>query len=283
MRNKPLHRILAVAGLLATGIVLAPASPAHAAIGLYRVSAVSAGGAVSPQTATASCNAGDKATDAGGHINSGNGDVSLTRAFIEDTMDRATAMGVETIPTGAPWDVTAWVTCAPAGTIAGQQLVQASLGYDSTDKKVTATCPANKIAYGGGFKVVSAAGQAAIDEKVFNGAFTSVAVQSYDAGAVGPYTLFAQAVCGTSLPAKSLQVHTSASNSITPKVDSPNACPIGQEASGVGGLINGLTGDGSLDTVRPKAGMTTGEVIAREIGPNATQNWTVQSQVTCVG
>jgi hypothetical protein len=198
-------------------------------------------------------------------------------------MNEATAMGVETIATAALWDVTAWVICAPAGTIANQQLVQASLGYDPTDKHVTATCPPNTIAYGGGFRVIAAGGQAAIDEKAFNGAFTSVSVQSYDAGSVGDYTLTVQAVCGTSLPAKSLQLHTTASNSITPKPDSPNACPNGQEVSGVGGVITGLTGDGSLDTLRPKSGMTAGETIAREIGPNVTQNWTLQSQVTCVG
>jgi hypothetical protein len=282
-KSRRLQRISAAAGLLVAATVLAPASPASAAVGIYRVSAVSASDSVSPKTATASCNVGDKATDAGGHISLATGDVILTRAFIEDNMNQATAMGVESIATTSNWDVTAWVICAPAGTITNQVLVQTSLGYDPSDKLIVATCPPGKVAYGGGHKVVSAGGNAAIDEKRFTASFTSVTLQTYDAGGVGDYTATVQASCGDPLPQMSLQVHDSANNSIASKTDSPNTCPNGQETTGVGAMITGLVGAGSIDTLRPKAGMTAGEVIVREIGPNVLSNWRVQSQVMCAG
>lgn len=269
---------VAVAALVSGAVVLVPALPASAAAGLYRVSAVSSSDSVSPKTVTVDCDPGDKLTSVGGSVDGTNGDVLLTRAYADAALSRATASGIEGIATAANWTVTVYGVCAPAGAINGLTLVETTAGPNPNDKFVTASCPAGKVTYGAGWKLLDAYGLVSIDEVKLNAALTSVQVTSYDWGAVGDYSLTAQAICGTALANMSLSTFSSANNSVSPKTVTTNACA---EVSGAGAWITGAVGAANIDTLRVKPQLEVAEVVVREVGAYGN-NWDVEVQAVCL-
>jgi len=258
------------------------AAPAYASLSLYRITAVSAHDSVSPKTVTATCDVGDTLLSVGGRVNDGGGDVLLTRAYADGALSLATAAGIEAIATTVDWDVEVMAVCAPAGMISGLQLMETTAGPSISDKFPIAVCPVGKLAFGGGYKVEDGYGLASIDELRFDTALGWVQATSYANGAVGNYSLTAQAICGTPVASMSLVSWTTATNSISPKTETTPACPAGTQTSGIGGAITGALGAASIDTLIPKPQLGTVEITVREVGAYPG-NWNVLVQAVCAG
>jgi len=281
MRSRALLALLATVVGTAIGTVVA-AAPAHASLSLYRITAISPHDSTSPKTITATCDVGDTLLSVGGRVNDGAGDVLLTRAYADGALNLATAAGIEAIATTADWDIEVMAVCAPAGMISGLQLIETTAGPSTSDKFPLAACPAGKLAFGGGYKVEDGYGLASIDELRFDTALGWVQATSYANGAVGSYSLTAQAICGTPAASMSLVSWTSATNSISPKTETPPVCPAGTQTSGIGGAITGALGAASIDTLIPKPQLGAGEITVREVGAYSG-SWNVLVQAVCAG
>ncbi|WP_027342335.1 hypothetical protein [Hamadaea tsunoensis] len=279
---KSILKLALCAGLVAAAALVGPAAPAHASLGLYRVHNISANDSLSSKSITVSCNPGDKLTTVGGAV-TGNGDVLLTKAYADTaTGATATAFGIEAISTTANWTVEVYGVCAPAGTLSGLTIVQATLGPDPNYKTPVATCPTGKYTVGGGYFLDSANGQVAIDELRFTSALNQVSATAYNYGTPGNYSFSVQAMCAYSPGSMAYTSFPSANNSVTPKTEDTSMCGgTTPELSGAGGAITYALGGVSLATVNPKLNVGTAEVTAREIGPFGS-SWEVEVMGICI-
>jgi hypothetical protein len=271
-------------GFAATAVVIAPATPAHANLGLYRLSDVSAYDAVSPKSVTKSCNGNDQMLSVGGRINDGHGNVLLTRAYSNAAGTLATASGIEAIATNVNWSVEVFIVCAPAGTVANLTVEEVTVGPNVNSKTAIATClTAGSKVYGGGFKLENAFGAAAIDEVIFDSVNLDwVLVTAYNYVAAPSYSLTAQAFCGTPAPIRhELETWPSAKNSISPKTETTNACGGNAEVSGAGAQLTFALGAVGLATIIPKTQLIAAEATGREIG-NTAVDWELDVQAVCV-
>ncbi|SCG51105.1 hypothetical protein [Micromonospora zamorensis] len=281
--KRKLAGLAVLTGMAAATTLLAPTSPAQASVGLYRVAATSVLDATNAKTMAISCNGLDQVVGAGGRINDGQGDVLMTRVYADATLHTVTVLGVEANATNVPWSVDAFAVCAPAGAVAGLQLVTTTSANNALDKVgITAVCPPGKKTFGGGYRIDNANAAVAIDELAFTSALGSVSSTAYVFGAPGNFTLQTQAFCATPLPAMALTEATSAFNANSPKSVTTLACPAGSQTAGVGAVLTGLTGDGSVATLLPKPALDTAEATGREIVAFAGA-WNVRAQQVCVG
>ncbi|CCH18704.1 hypothetical protein [Micromonospora lupini] len=281
--KRKLAGLAVLTGMAAATTLLAPTTPAQASVGLYRVTATSVLDATNSKTMPISCNGADQVVGAGGKINDGQGDVLMTRMYADAALHTVTVVGVEANATNVPWSVGAYAVCAPAGTVAGLQLVTTTSANNALDKVgITAVCPAGKKTFGGGYRIDNANGAVAIDELAFTSALGSVSSTAYVFGAPGNFTLQTQAFCANPLPAMALLDALSASDATSPKPVPTLACPAGSQTAGVGGVLNGLLGAGSVTTLVPKVALDTAEATGREIVAFAGV-WTLRAQQICVG
>lgn len=279
---KSILKLALCAGLVAAAALVGPAAPAHASLGLYRVHNISPNDSLSSKTVTVTCNAGDKLTTVGGAV-TGGGDVLLTRAYADVATDNiATAVGIEAISTTANWTVEVYGICAPAGTLSGLTVVEATLGPDPYYKTPVATCATGKSTVGGGFYLENANGLVAIDELRFYSTLDKVSATAYNYGTPGNYSFTVQAMCATSPGAMAYTSFPSANNSVTPKTEDTSVCgSTTPELSGAGGAITYALGAVSLDVVNPKLNAGTAELTAREIGSFGT-SWEVEVMGICI-
>lgn len=281
--KRKLAGLAVLTGMAAATTLLAPTSPAQASVGLYRVAATSVLDATNAKTMAISCNGVDQVVGAGGRINDGQGDVLMTRVYADATLHTVTVLGVEANATAVPWSVDAFAVCAPAGAVSGLQLVTTTSANNAASKvAVTAVCPPGKSTFGGGYRVDNANAAVAIDELGFSSTLGSVWSTAYVFGAPGNFTLQTQAFCGTPLPAMTLTQAESVSNASAPKSATAPACPAGSQTAGVGAVLTGLTGAGSVATLLPKAALDTADATGREIIAYAS-SWKVEAQQVCVG
>lgn len=167
--------------------------------------------------------------------------------------------------------------------MSGLQLVTTTSANNAASKvAVTAVCPPGKSTFGGGYRVDNANAAVAIDELGFSSTLGSVWSTAYVFGAPGNFTLQTQAFCGTPLPAMTLTQAESVSNASAPKSATAPACPAGSQTAGVGAVLTGLTGAGSVATLLPKAALDTADATGREIIAYAS-SWKVEAQQVCVG
>ncbi|MBQ1020786.1 hypothetical protein KBX71_23320 [Micromonospora sp. D93] len=281
--KRKLAGLAVLTGMAAATTLLVPATPAQASVGLYRVAATSVLDATNAKTMPISCNGADQVVGAGGRINDGQGDVLMTRVYADATLHTVTVLGVEANATNVPWSVDAFAVCAPAGAVAGLQLVTTTSVNNALDKVgITAVCPAGKKTFGGGYRIDNANAAVAIDELAFTSALGSVSSTAYVFGAPGNFTLQTQAFCGTPLPAMALTEATSAFNANAPKSVTTPVCAAGSQTAGVGAVLTGLTGAGSVATLLPRAALDSAESTGREIVAYAA-GWNVRAQQVCVG
>lgn len=281
--------IAVLGALLAGGVVAIPATPAFAALSLYRVNAPSAlNDDSSPKTATVSCNPGDHVVGLGGRVNSNtNGKVLMTKMYVDAALTTVTVFGIEAEDATTPWSLDAWTICAPAGSVNGLQFVETtSLPSTTSVDSLTAPCPAGKIALGGGYRLEQGEGKVAVDELNYdpNLAWVSSTVYPYDT-TVGDFTLTTQAVCATPPASHSLlSAPATARNSVTPKLTTTSSCPSGTQVAGVGARLDGLRGEGSLDDLQPKITQGVGEAEGNEIGASGSANsWDLVTEAVCIG
>ncbi|WP_433111240.1 hypothetical protein [Micromonospora sp. CA-246542] len=281
--NRKLAGLAVLTSVAAATTLLAPSTAAQASVGLYRVAATSVLDATNAKTMTISCNGVDQVVGAGGRINDGQGDVLMTRVYADATLRTVTVFGVEANATNVPWSVDAFAVCAPAGAVSGLQLVTTTSANNALDKVgITAVCPPGKKTFGGGYRIDNANAAVAIDELAFTSALGSVSSTAYVFGAPGNFTLQTQAFCATALPAMALTEATSVFNANAPKSVTTPACPAGSQTAGVGAVLTGLSGAGSVATLVPRPALDTAEATGREIVAFATP-WNIRAQQVCVG
>ncbi|MEU4243431.1 hypothetical protein [Actinoplanes sp. NPDC026619] len=281
MRIRPL-RLALLLGTLAAATLAVPASPAFASLSLYRQSNTSVSDDSSPKTVTVSCGT-DDVVGMGGHIN-GSNDVVMSKMFVDTGLRTVTVQGIESTAVTTAWSVDAYAVCAPAGSVTGLNLQQHTSTSDPYYKSgITATCTGSNKVFGGGYKLELAAGKAAMDELNFSSSLGSVSSTAYvHDPTVGNFTLTTQAICGTPATTMSLQTWTSASNSISPKIETTQTCPGTTQPSGTGAVLTGLVGSGSVAGLEPHLSNQAAEVTGRELGFSGN-GWLIQAQAICIG
>lgn len=283
MRIRPV-RLALLLGVFGAATLVIPASPAFASLSLYRVDSASVSDDSTPKSVSVSCNGSDDVVGMGGRIVDGGGNVLMTKMYVNSGLDTVTVQGVEAVDDGSAWSDEVYAVCAPAGTVSGLELRTSPIVSNPDDKINTkAACTGNKATLGGGFKIEQGGGKVAFDELTFDATFGQVYGTAYvHDSTVGDFTLTVQAICATRPGQIYLKTWTSASNSISPKTETTPTCPVGTQPSATGGVLTGLTGDGSLQALEPHLTATASEVTGREIG-TYDPTWYVEAQAVCIG
>ncbi|MEV1111165.1 hypothetical protein [Micromonospora sp. NPDC049751] len=256
--------------LLATGAVLAPASPASAAVpGLVRIAATSVSDSADFHSVTATCPVGKVLTGTGYELNgvTGEGVVDDLRpnGGVATAPTAVTVGAYETEAFAGNWSVTAYAICA--NPLPGLVRVSTAGVSNSADyRSVTATCPVGKVLTGTGYELNGVTGEGVVDDFRPNGgvatAPTAVTVGAYESDATTlNWSATAYAICANPLAglvrASTVGASTSADfRSVTA------TCPVGKVLTGAGYELNGVTGEGIVDDFRPNGGPATAPTSA---------------------
>ncbi|MGC5286924.1 hypothetical protein [Micromonospora sp. DT231] len=254
-----------VLGLVATGAVLVPASPASAAVpGLVRIAATSVSSSADFHSATATCPGAKVLTGTGYELNgvTGEGVVDDLRpnGGVATAPTSVTVGAYETEAFAGNWSVTAYAICA--NPLPGLVRVSTVSVSDSADfHSTTATCPGSKVLTGTGYELNGATGEAVVDDLRPNGgvatAPTSVTAGAYEADATAlNWSVTAYAICANPLPGLVRASTIGASTSLDFR-SVVAGCPAGKVLTGAGYELNGVTGEGIVDDFRPNGGVAT--------------------------
>ena len=165
-----------------------------------------------------------------------------------------TVKGVED-ETGASslWKAEAVAICAtpPAGLVR----VAATSPLNSSNKSVTATCPAGKRVLGTGADINAGNGQVGIDDMRPNPGLTAVTVQALEdeTGQAGPWNVTAYAICANPLAGLERVSATSSLDSSSNRAATATCSP-GKTLIGTGSDINAGTGQVQQIEVLPGPG-----------------------------
>ncbi|MGC4876374.1 hypothetical protein ACLQ26_08955 [Micromonospora sp. DT43] len=254
-----------VLGLAVAATVLAPASPASAAVpGLVRISATSVTDSADFHSTTATCPVGKVLTGTGYELNGATGE-----AILDDLRPNG---GPATAPTAVTvgayeaeayaglWSVTAYAICA--NPVPGLVRVSAVSVNDSADfHSTTATCPVGKVLTGTGYELNGVTGEGVVDDFRPNGgvatAPTAVTVGAYESDATAlTWSATAYAICANPL-AGLVRTSTAGANNSLDFRSVLAGCPVGKVLTGAGYELNGVTGEGVVDDFRPNGNTTT--------------------------
>ncbi|WP_328650802.1 hypothetical protein OG598_21590 [Micromonospora sp. NBC_00330] len=259
-----------VLGLVVTGAVLVPASPASAAVpGLVRVAATSVTNSADFRSVTATCPVGKVLTGTGYELNGITGE-----GVVDDLRPNG---GVATVPTAVTvgayeteafagnWSVTAYAICA--NPVPGLVRVATTSVTNSADfRSVTATCPVGKVLTGTGYELNGITGEGVVDDLRPNGgvatAPTAVTVGAYESDATAlNWSATAYAICANPLAGLVRTSAVGASNSLDFRSVTAT-CPVGKVLTGAGYELIGVTGEGVVDDFRPNGGPATAPTSA---------------------
>ncbi|MGW3604360.1 hypothetical protein [Micromonospora sp. NPDC005161] len=259
-----------VLGLVVAGAVVAPASPASAAVpGLVRIAATSVTNSADFHSATATCPVGKVLTGTGYALNGVTGE-----GVVDDlrpnggpaTAPTAVTVGAyETEAFAGNWSVTAYAICA--NPLPGLVRVSATSVSNSADfHSATATCPVGKVLTGTGYELNGVTGEGVVDDFRPNGgvaaAPTSVNVGAYESDATAlNWSATAYAICANPLPGLVRASTVGASNLLDFR-SVVATCPVGKVLTGAGYELNGVTGEGIVDDFRPNGGPATAPTSA---------------------
>ncbi|MEW2142464.1 hypothetical protein AB0869_06560 [Micromonospora vinacea] len=259
-----------VLGLVATGAVLAPASPASAAVpGLVRVAATSVNSSADYHSVTATCPVGKVLTGTGYELNgvTGEGVVDDLRpnGGVATAPTAVTVGAYETEAFAGNWSVTAYAICAnPLPGLVRVATVSVSNSADY--RSVTATCPVGKVLTGTGYELNGVTGEGVVDDFRPNGgvatAPTAVTVGAYESDATAVnWSATAYAICANPLAGLVRASAVGASTSLDFRSVTAT-CPVGKVLTGAGYELNGVTGEGIVDDFRPNGGPATAPTSA---------------------
>ncbi|WP_433356465.1 hypothetical protein ACQPYV_05560 [Micromonospora saelicesensis] len=254
-----------VLGLVAAGAVLAPASPASAAVpGLVRVAATSVSNSTDYHSVTATCPVGKVLTGTGYELNgvTGEGVVDDLRpnGGVATAPTAVTVGAYETEAFAGNWSVTAYAICA--NPLPGLVRVATTSVSNSTDfRSITATCPVGKVLTGTGYELNGITGEGVVDDFRPNGgvatAPTAVTVGAYESDATAlNWSATAYAICANPLAGLVRTSAVGASTSLDFRSVTAT-CPVGKVLTGAGYELNGVTGEGIVDDFRPNGGPAT--------------------------
>lgn len=233
----------------------------------------------STKSVTAICPAGKQLMGAGGEVVSGLGQVIFDD--LTPGPGGVTVKGAED-ETGNPgsWDAEALAICGPP--LPGLQRVSATSPLDSSNKSVTATCPAGKRVVGTGSDINAGNGQVGIDDMRPSPDLTSVTVQALEDqnGQAGPWNVIAYAMCANPIAGLERVSATSALNSDANKA-AIVACPNGKSVVGMGSDINAGVGQVQQIEVFANDALTEVDVLAIEDEDTYSGPWSVTAFAIC--
>jgi hypothetical protein len=223
---------------------------------------------------------GDRLFGLGGELTGGNGQVLIDDLRPDSALLGFTGQGVEDgNGTANNWSLTVYAVCGSG--LPGLERVSAGSTLDSSNKSVTATCPAGKKVVGSGFDTNAGNGQVVIDDVRPDAALSGVTVQGLEIGSdfTNPWGITAYAVCAT--PPAGLE-RVASSSPLTSSTKSVTAtCPAGKNLIGLGSDINAGVGKVGLDDIIPDAGLTQVTVTGNELESGNPNVWSVTAYAIC--
>ena len=165
--------------------------------------------------------------------------------------------------------------------LVGLERVSPATASTSTNKSITANCPAGKQLLGAGADVTPGNGHVLIEDIQPNAALTSLTVKAVEdqTGTGETWFLQAFAICGQPPPGLQRVAATSANNSADKSITA--TCPAGKRVLGAGGDINTSNGQILLDGLRPNSTLTNVTLNAREDETGNTANWSLTAYAIC--
>jgi hypothetical protein len=257
------------------------AGSAYAAVAApEQVSALGAFDSSSNKSVTVSCPNGKQVTGGGGGMPFLTGQVVLRQVRPNAALTSVTVQGAEDQNgQAAGWAVNAMAICAtPPG---GLQRVSATSPSDSSNKSVTAACPAGKRLLGTGAELAGGGGQVALNDIIPGSGLQSVTVRALEDedGTAATWSLTAHAICSNPVAGRERVVAMSPTDSSNKTVTA--TCPAGTRLTGVGGELAGGGGEVVLDGLFPSPALTRVEVLASEDDDGTAGNWSVRAFAIC--
>jgi hypothetical protein len=251
-----------------------------AVTGLQRVHADSPSSSDAFRFVTATCPAGKRVLGGGAELFGGESQVSLNDVIPNGALTTVTAEAFEdqTGHTGS-WTLRAYAICATAPP--GLERVLATSPTDSTNKTVSATCPAGKRLLGAGGGVSGGAGQVMAQDIRIDSLtrVTSQGVEDQDGTPVN-WQLRAYAICSNPVHMLERVVATSPSDSLKGK-GVTTTCPAGKRVVGAGGEVGGIEGQVALNDLKPSDTLRDVTAHASEDEDGTLSNWLVRAFAVC--
>jgi hypothetical protein len=278
-RRRVLRRLTSVVAGLVILVCALPAGASAVVTDAVYVETLSPADSASTKSVTSSCPAGKQVLGGGGDLISGSGQVIFDDLTPAADLKSVTVKGAED-ETGFPvsWTVQALAICATPPP--GLQRVSATSPLNSSNKSVTATCPAGKRVVGTGADINAGNGQVAIDDMTPNAGLTAVTVQALEDqnGQAGPWNVIAYAICANPIAGLERVSATSALNSnLSKHVEA--SCPGGKGAVGTGSDIN--AGSGQVQQTRVFAGPHSADMFAQEDQDGLDGPWSITAFAIC--
>jgi hypothetical protein len=271
---------LSLALALTLGVFACLGGSASAAVtGLEQVVASSPSNS-SNKSVSVSCPLGKRVVGAGGDLNGGFGQVVLGFVRPDATLTGVTVQGREDENgTANNWFVRAFAICATPPP--GLERVSAASPSDSSNKAVTATCPAGKELLGTGAEIEGGRGQAAPNDVIPGSTLKAVTVRGLeDENGTGVnWRARAFAICANPVASRVRVVATSPTNSLDKCASA--ACPAGKQVTGGGGELGGGGGEIVLDDLIPEGGLSGMVVTGLEDEDGTSANWFARSFAIC--
>ena len=165
--------------------------------------------------------------------------------------------------------------------LVGLERIELSTPMTSSNKSITATCPAGKQLLGAGGDVTPGNGHVLIEDIRPNAALTNLTVKAVEDQTGTAETWFVQAIaiCAYAPPGLQRVAATGASNSADKSVVA--SCPGGKRVLGAGGEINTSNGQVLYDDLRPNNNLTNVTLNAREDETGNSANWSLTAYAIC--
>jgi len=203
------------------------------------------------------------------------GDVILDDFRVNSALSTVTALAIEgEAGYSDPWIMGAFGICADPP--AGLERVSATSPFDSSNKSVTAPCPAGKRVLGTGAEINAGSGEVVLDDVRPNPGLTAVTVQALEdgTGKAGGWSVTATAICADPVDGLERVTATGALGSPDPGVFLPASCPAGKQLTGVGYDVNAGGGQVVVSTVLPRTDLDAVEIRGFEdpdVRPDGTR------------
>jgi hypothetical protein len=236
----------------------------------------------SNKSMSVSCPAGKRVLGTGGWISLGNTNQVLIDHLVPSADLTSASIGAFEDATGTDedWNITAAAVCATPPP--GLERVSATSPINSSNKGVTASCPAGKQVLGTGADLNTFNGHVVLANVRPNPALTSVTVRAFEDETGNPlnWSVTAYAVCANSIAGLERVSEPSPLDSSAPKILF-NACPGGKVLTGLGADLNTINGQVQLGAIN-FGGIENTLLIAFEDETGNSANWGVTSYLICV-
>jgi hypothetical protein len=229
---------------------------------------------------TVTCPAGKRLTGGGGEIVGGDDGVAINDVIPNPELTGVTVNGVEgQAGLATNWFIRGLALCAIPPP--GLERIVATSANTSTNKTVTATCPAGKRLLGAGGEISGGGGEVVLEDiRVPN--LTSVTVQGVEDedGTAVDWLARAYAICANPVAGLERVVGTSPTDSVEKSIRP--ACPAGKRLVGNGAEIIGGGGQVTLEEDLP-IGIppTSAQAKGQEDANGTASDWSVRAIAIC--